>query len=639
MLSRTLIAVMVLLVPAGAVLAVDAGVAAPEASESFDVVVFGEVVRTDQFPRADLPERETPITPAGLGEAVQSAAWLDPDFVMTTGNLLASGGSAVTWEAQAAALQGAMEGIGRPWYAVAGASDLAPLRTEGAGADALYREHLAPLWYAFEHRFALIVALCTNDPGPGRISAEQAAWLERTLAGSGARSVLVFAHDAMWNREGSGWEPIHELLAATGKPTTVLGSSARTYRDDGRRGTVSYYGLGPIIGDAEDLEAGGPSWPHLTLLRVRPTGATPVVLPANPSRGRVGVLPASWQSGAEVDRLAAMGAGEWASIEGRLTAEPGGAFSGTLVITITNPTDQRARYAVTSASSSGVALSPRRVDGVLDAGASVAWEVEGTGGTLGPRKPGDEFRVRLEYPMANGEQASAVTTLRAPIAQRLGEEAGAAATDPQLDGALSLNGRSAIELDVRPAGAFTVEAWVLAEQPRDRSAVISCGDATGYGIAWMYAGEDPRPVGYVHAGGEGHALATAGAWSWDRWSHVALVYDGAGASFFVNGRLQARREGVGAVADRGHPIVIGARPIPGGRHDSWFTGMIDEVRVSDVARYEGDFEPQRVLTRDDRTVALLHFDSDGTPLGADDSGRANHGWEVGSPVRVTPSGR
>jgi hypothetical protein len=45
-----------------------------------------------------------------------------------------------------------------------------------------------------------------------------------------------------------------------------------------------------------------------------------------------------------------------------------------------------------------------------------------------------------------------------------------------------------------------------------------------------------------------------------------------------------------------------------GVEETWFHGIIDEVRISNIARYTEDFTPQRRFEPDEHTMALYHFD-------------------------------
>lgn len=79
-----------------------------------------------------------------------------------------------------------------------------------------------------------------------------------------------------------------------------------------------------------------------------------------------------------------------------------------------------------------------------------------------------------------------------------------------------------------------------------------------------------------------------------------------------------------------------------------FTGYIDEVRISTVARYDvskNSFTPDKKLKNDGRTVALWHFDEPGGARRfSDSSGNAYHltgkgGAKTSIPLAVTPMGK
>ena len=79
-----------------------------------------------------------------------------------------------------------------------------------------------------------------------------------------------------------------------------------------------------------------------------------------------------------------------------------------------------------------------------------------------------------------------------------------------------------------------------------------------------------------------------------------------------------------------------------------FTGYIDEVRISKVARYDVNkkgFMPDDKFKNDAETVALWHFDEPGgTREFSDASGNAHHlegknGAETGIPLAVEAEGK
>ena len=55
---------------------------------------------------------------------------------------------------------------------------------------------------------------------------------------------------------------------------------------------------------------------------------------------------------------------------------------------------------------------------------------------------------------------------------------------------------------------------------------------------------------------------------------------------------------------------IGRRERGGATH-SIFDGLVDEVRISDIARYDADYDvPKTAFVPDDNTLYLLHLDED-----------------------------
>ena len=107
---------------------------------------------------------------------------------------------------------------------------------------------------------------------------------------------------------------------------------------------------------------------------------------------------------------------------------------------------------------------------------------------------------------------------------------------------------------------------------------------------------------------------------------------------FVDGRLVTQRARAGAITTNRHPLYVGADPDRRGNPNSFFRGSIDEVRLSTVARYEHNFTPARRHQRDDRTILLLHFDTEIHGIFPDDSGAAHHAWSIGNP-KLGPRGR
>ncbi len=116
---------------------------------------------------------------------------------------------------------------------------------------------------------------------------------------------------------------------------------------------------------------------------------------------------------------------------------------------------------------------------------------------------------------------------------------------------------------------------------------------------------------------------------------LAGVLDANELRIFVDGK----RLGKSAIA---LPLVAPIEPFLIGGN---FRGVIDEVRVSKLARYSTDYVPSERLQADEHTLALYHFDEGTGSELKDSSGNGHHGKIVGakwvrlsegSPAEVTP---
>lgn len=92
------------------------------------------------------------------------------------------------------------------------------------------------------------------------------------------------------------------------------------------------------------------------------------------------------------------------------------------------------------------------------------------------------------------------------------------------------------------------------------------------------------------------------------------------AGLSIGGRLSGAGPVPPGPTPRPDPVTLGST----GDGREWFRGVLDEVRISSVARYEGDFTPARRHEPDEKTIALYHMDEgegdtleDAGPLGND----------------------
>ncbi len=206
--------------------------------------------------------------------------------------------------------------------------------------------------------------------------------------------------------------------------------------------------------------------------------------------------------------------------------------------------------------------------------------------------------------------------------------------------ALSFDGANdsvtGVDLGNIRASNYTVEAWV--NSPK------ACGVSD---LFYMDIVQDGNAIFNIFC-----EYGTYRIWFWDTysptsmdfradialtpstWHHVAFVYLSTTktAKIFFDGSEVAYDQ---QVAGNGTPSTTFSY-ILGFRTNSYFHGIVDEARISNIARYTANFTPQTSpFVRDEHTKLLLHFDENGddprnTGKAIDDSGNGNHGTITGA---------
>ncbi|MBL9136815.1 MAG: S8 family serine peptidase, partial [Verrucomicrobiales bacterium] len=199
-------------------------------------------------------------------------------------------------------------------------------------------------------------------------------------------------------------------------------------------------------------------------------------------------------------------------------------------------------------------------------------------------------------------------------------------------GVLRLNGLSdfatrvgSLWPDSQALADYTVEAW-LYQRSSGGGQFICADDAFDFDLS----GDAINHVVYDSQGNFASVAKSPGP-ALHRWSHVAITFDQA------TRQMRVALDGVfgpGATFDptafysdgvqNFQSFTLGARRLaPKLAVEGFFHGDMDEVRISDVVRYTGDFSPSTRLTADPNVKALYHFDE---PAGAksfnDSSGNA-----------------
>jgi hypothetical protein len=213
---------------------------------------------------------------------------------------------------------------------------------------------------------------------------------------------------------------------------------------------------------------------------------------------------------------------------------------------------------------------------------------------------------------------------------------------PYRCGVLSVNGGQAAATATKfsPTGSFTVEAWVIltSNSGGDYTIVEHAADGTHIGYR-LNISNSVRTAGfYVSCDGTttgSASLASGVATPLNVWTHIAGVFDGVTpkAYLFVNGTLEAQATpGCGAAYAASAPFGVAEATLHPG-----LPGLIDELRLSNVARYNATFTPPDGFSSDSATIALYHFNEGGGTSASDDvSGGAVPLTLSGSTVSLDP---
>jgi hypothetical protein len=166
------------------------------------------------------------------------------------------------------------------------------------------------------------------------------------------------------------------------------------------------------------------------------------------------------------------------------------------------------------------------------------------------------------------------------------------------------------------SSTITFEAWVRTSTVG--GAYIKIIDSSLAGSEKMYLDRNGTKFRFVQGGTIAQGATTI---SVNQWYHVAGVYNSAGLSLYINGALDAFTAGSGSAISIDNTKLASN---PNGDNYFW-TGQIDEVRISNTARYTSNFTPSRRFATDASTVGLWHLDDATGTTPVDSSGNGNTG--------------
>jgi hypothetical protein len=198
---------------------------------------------------------------------------------------------------------------------------------------------------------------------------------------------------------------------------------------------------------------------------------------------------------------------------------------------------------------------------------------------------------------------------------------------------LSLSAEHGFHVADLPALLLVAAAVAVARRrtrARAGNGLVPSVAAVAFGVLLLLAGVGARAGGgaLVPAGGGTLAGTIVGTFARhsvpvDRWSHLAVTYDGARLRLYVDGREVADRAAAGRIQTSPDPLWMGGNR-PYGEH---FDGAIDEVRVYDRALSEREIRHDMAtpVAPAPGLVAGYGFDAGSGRVAADASGRGNTG--------------
>ncbi len=204
--------------------------------------------------------------------------------------------------------------------------------------------------------------------------------------------------------------------------------------------------------------------------------------------------------------------------------------------------------------------------------------------------------------------------------------------DGMIYGATWVDGRFGKALDYNPAdtnhvlvpnssslqitGPLTIEAWIKRDTVDVHHFILSKGgwhDSYELQILWKVPSED-NELRFILEGSTETALDSKTKIDTSKWTYVAATYDGVYMRVYVNALFEDSILFSGPINGTSSPVDIGRRDPSKSFGGHYFDGIIDEVRISNVARLpRGYINPDGLINISDIIYAVNYVFKDGPP--------------------------
>lgn len=604
----------------------------PKEDDAFGFVVFGD--------RTGGPTEGIKV----LDQAVADTNLLDPDLVVTVGDLINGYNTTEPWMAQAKEYRSSMGKLRMPWYPVAGNHDVywrGPNKPQGEH-EGHYEAVFGPLWYAVKHKNSWFVVLYSDEGNPEtgeknfskpdcqRMSDEQFRWLKGTLkAAKGGDHVFVFLHHPRWLRQyGDDWKKVHKALAANGNVRAVFAGHIHYMGFSGVRDGIEYYTVASV-GAHLSMEAPEAGFLHqYHVVTVRPEGIQVAAIPVGGVMDPQAITDEMAREALSVHRslkprVASLVA---AGREPAISAE--GAVDAVVTLEFANSGSRPIDLEVIPQDGAPWTFGPDHQHLVIPpkSKGTTTFAIQREATVAPFALP--EMEVRCDYLAKQRRIGLPVRTMGIPLPPPSGLQK----LKAPRDGALVLDGKSCLQLkhgDVElPDGPITLECWCNGDDFTGRRGLLAKTESSEFGIFCSDGSLDFSVFlddAYVTASSSGAVLKPG------KWHHVAGVFDGEEVRLYLDGKVLARTAGSGKRRSNRFPLLIGADVDSRGNPTSHFSGKLDEVRLSKSARYtKGSFRPAKKHKADKDAVLLLDCDRMVGPWAIDRSPTASHPTRLGA---------